>query len=122
MAGVLLHQEPAYGIVRAHRYCILAEDLMFPYVPAGGGKEQLVQQLLQRYPHRFALPRRLTDKKPGKADKDVSTDTEYVKPDVLTKLAAQGQLVWSQPDTATSVTLAITQDAMLEVAAAGVTI
>lgn len=74
---------------------------------------------MQRYPNRFLAPRKLSDKKPGKGDKDVSADVEYVKPDVLTKMTAQGQLVWSQQDPASGCTMAITADALNELAAAG---
>lgn len=85
----------------------------------GGGREQLVQQILQRYPNRFMVPKKLSDKKPIKGDKEVSTDMEYVKPDVLAKLVSQGQIVWSQQDPASGVTVAITAEALSELAAAG---
>jgi hypothetical protein len=85
---------------------------------AGGGREQLVQQLLQRYPQRFVVPRKLTDRKPAKGEKDTQ-ELEFVKPDVLTKLAAQGQVVHSQADAATGSTIAVTADVLHELAAAG---
>jgi guanylate kinase len=87
---------------------------------AGGGRERLVQQLQARFPQRFAAPRRLTDRKPGKADKEPATD-EFVKPDVLARLAAQGQVVWSQPDTAAGggSSLAVTVEGLQEVTGAG---
>lgn len=77
-----------------------------------------MQQILQRYPGKFAVPKKLTDRKPGKGDKDVPADIEFVKADQLTKLAAQGQLVWSQQD-ATGSTVAVTADSLNELAAAG---
>eukprot|EP00882_Tetradesmus_deserticola_P025786 GHRQ01028352.1.p1 GENE.GHRQ01028352.1~~GHRQ01028352.1.p1 ORF type:complete len:220 (+),score=94.86 GHRQ01028352.1:141-800(+) len=86
--------------------------------PAGAGREQLVQQLLQRYSQRFVLPRKLTDRKPVKGEKD-TPELEYVKPDALAKLAAQGLVVHSQADAATSSTTAVTADVLHELATAG---
>jgi guanylate kinase len=85
---------------------------------AGGGREQLVQQLLQRYPQRFVVPRKLTDRKPAKGEKD-TPELEFVKPDVLAKLAAQGQVMHSQADAAAGSTTAVTADVLHELAAAG---
>lgn len=87
-------------------------------MPAGGGSEQLVQQLLQRYPQRFVLPRKLTDRKPGKGEKE-APDLEYCKPDALAKLVAFGSVVWSRQDAATGTAQAVTADVLHELAAAG---
>lgn len=89
------------------------------YLPvfAGGGKEHIIQQLLQRFPQRFAIPRQVTDRKPSKSDKDSAAEVDFVKPEVLAKMGAQ--LVWSGQDPAASGTLAITVDALSTVLASG---
>jgi len=85
---------------------------------AGAGREQLVQQLLQRFPQRFALPRQVTDRKPGKGEKETSADVDFVKPDVLAKMGAQGQVVWSLQDAAGSST-AVTAEAVSAILTSG---
>jgi hypothetical protein len=78
----------------------------------GGGCEELARQLLQRYPHSFAVPHKLTDRKPGKGDKELSSDLEYCKPDALAKMVASGQVLWSQPDATSGCSLAVTIEAL----------
>lgn len=70
-----------------------------------------MQQLLQRFPQRFALPRQVTDRKSGKGEKEISADVDFVKPDILAKMGAQGQVVWSLQDAAGSST-AVTAEAV----------
>jgi hypothetical protein len=111
-----LNGEPPKPLTISHQHCTALHCLL---APAGGGREQLVQQLLQRYPQRFAVPRKLTDRKPAKGEKD-TPELEFVKPDVLAKLTAQGQVVHSQADAATGSTSAVTADVLHELAAAGV--
>ncbi|KAF8071222.1 GLTP1 [Scenedesmus sp. PABB004] len=86
--------------------------------PAGGGREALAAQLLARFPLRFATPRRLTDRKPGRGEAALPPDVEVVRPDALTKLGALGALVHSAPDGGGG-TLAVHADALLDLAAAG---
>ena len=78
-----------------------------------------MQQLLQRFPQRFAVPRPITDRKPGKGEKDAASDVDFVKPDALAKLAAQGQVVWSVQDALAGGTTAFTVEAVSSVLAAG---
>jgi guanylate kinase len=86
---------------------------------AGAGRDQLVQQLLQRFPQRFAVPRQITDRKPGKGEKEAAADVDFVKADVLSKMAAQGQVVWSSQDAAGGGGTAVTAEAVGSVLAAG---
>jgi hypothetical protein len=92
-----------------------------PLPLAGAGREQLAAQLLQRYPQRFTPPRRVTDRKPGKGEKDAAAaaDVDFIKADVLAKLASQGQLVWSQHDAAAGGTTAVTAEAVSSILSAG---
>lgn len=77
-----------------------------------------MQQLLQRFPRRFAVPRQVTDRKPGKGEKEsASADVDFIKPDLLSKMAAQGQVVWSSQDAGG--TTAITAEAVAGLLAAG---
>jgi guanylate kinase len=85
---------------------------------AGAGREQLIQQLLQRFPQRFAVPRQITDRKPGKGEKD-STDVDFVKADVLAKMVAQGQVVWSSQDAGGGGSIAVTLEAVTGILTAG---
>lgn len=88
----------------------------------GAGREQLAQALLQRYPERFALPRKQTDRKPpGKGDRELlPPELECVKPEALSKLLAQpGQAVWSAQEGASGTTQVLTADALHDVAATG---
>eukprot|EP00775_Hariotina_reticulata_P013032 gene13032-13161_t len=87
--------------------------------PAGGGCEELAHQLLQRYPHSFAVPRKLTDRKPGKGDRELTPDLDYCKPDALAKLVASGQVVFSQPDATSGCSSAVTAEAVNAVMASG---
>lgn len=77
-----------------------------------------MQQLLQRYPHRFVFLKKLTDRKPAKGEKD-TPDLEFVKPEALAKLTAQGQVVYSQQDPVTGSSMVVTADALHDLAVAG---
>jgi guanylate kinase len=85
---------------------------------AGAGREQLIQQLLQRFPQRFAVPRQTTDRKPGKGEKD-SADLDFVKADVLAKMVAQGAVVWSSQDAGGGGSTAITLEAVTGILTSG---
>lgn len=85
----------------------------------GGGRELLAQQLSQRLAQHFAAPHRLTDRKPGKGEKELGPDVEFVKPDALARLAAQGQIAWSHQDGATNASWAVTVEALHAVMASG---
>lgn len=78
-----------------------------------------MQQLLQRFPQRFAMPKPITDRKPAKGDKETAPDVDFVKPEGLSKLAAQGQLVWSAQDASTGSTTAVTVEAVAGILATG---
>jgi guanylate kinase len=52
--------------------------------PAAAGREALVAQLLSSFPQRLAAPKRLSDRKPGKGDKE-GQGVELVKTDVIQK-------------------------------------
>jgi hypothetical protein len=56
-----------------------------------------VNQLLQRFPGHFSLPARVSDRKPGKGEKD-TVELEFVKPEILAKMATTGQLVMCLPE------------------------
>lgn len=78
-----------------------------------------MQQLLQRFPQRFAARRQVTDRKPGKGEKEAGGEVDFIKPDVLAKMAAQGQVVWSAQDAATGSSTAITLEAVSSILASG---
>jgi guanylate kinase len=105
-AGVQLH---AYGL----------HHMVHPVSTPGAGREQLVQQLLQRFPERFASPRQVTDRRPGKGEKEAGGEVDFIKPDVLAKMAAQGQVLWSAQDAAGGSSTAITSEAVGSIIAAG---
>lgn len=79
----------------------------------------MVQQLLQRFPQRFAVPRQVTDRKPSKGEKEAADGVDFVKPDVLSKMATQGQVVWSSQDAAAGGCTAVTAEAVSSTLAAG---
>lgn len=52
--------------------------------PAAAGREALAAQLLSSLPQRLVAPKRLSDRKPGKGDKE-GQGVELVKADVIQK-------------------------------------
>lgn len=96
-----------------------AEPMGVLMAAAGAGRDQLIQQLLQRFPQRFALPRQVTDRKPGKGEKDAAADVDFVKPDALAKMVSQGQVVWSSQDAAAGGSTAVTVEAVNTILATG---
>jgi hypothetical protein len=96
---------------------------------AGGGREELVAQLLARYPNRFAVPRRVSDRRPAVAGRGgereafsigsaSASDVEVVKPEQLARMAGAGQLLVSMQESS-GAALAIPVDAVVDVAASG---
>lgn len=78
----------------------------------------MAQLLLTRFPDRVASPGRVTDRKPGKADKD-TPELQFLKPEVLAKMVAGGQMVVVVPDAAGGTSTGVTTAALAECAAAG---
>jgi hypothetical protein len=120
-----------------------AAPLLLLCGPAGGGREAVAAQLLSRLPGAFAVPARVTDRKPatppagpagsargssvsgtaasaagGAAAPAAAVDPEVVKPEALAKLAAAGQLAAQWQDAA-GAAVALTLDALKATAAAG---
>lgn len=64
--------------------------------PTGGGKERLAAHLTERFPTTFAVAAQITDRKARKGE--VDTDAlQFVRPDVMTKMAEKGLLVEQVP-------------------------
>lgn len=90
---------------------------MHVYCAAGAGCDTLLSQLLERFPQRFAVPPVITDRKPGKGDKDIP-GVEVVKAEALTKLMSSGGIaaVW---DDESGNRLAVTLEAIQALTAEG---
>ena len=87
------------------------------FTPADGGRADIVSQLSQRFPCHFALAPRITDRKPGKGEKD-TPELEFVKAEALAKLAATGQLALCLPEAGGS-QIAIKTTSLEAIAASG---
>ncbi|EFJ40819.1 adenylate kinase [Volvox carteri f. nagariensis] len=85
--------------------------------PAAGGRSALAKQLISTFPDKFTAPGLTTDRKPGKGE--VSTPAlTFVAPKDLSRMAAEGQIAYQRAgDDKGSGNIAISNAALLRVAA-----
>ncbi|GLC37755.1 Adenylate kinase [Pleodorina starrii] len=87
--------------------------------PAAAGRSALARQLLSTFPDKFTAPGLLTDRKPGKGEVS-GPALSFVAPKDLARLAAEGAIAYQRPgDDKASGNTAITNAALLRVAAEG---